>query len=273
MLADLKQRLSRALRPEVVQPAPRSAPGKPVLESSGHCPTCDQDVTFVAHDPWLRDNFLCSNCGSLPRERALMAAIQAYFPDWPGMVIHESSPAPRGASARLANECQHYVPSQYFPDAQPGSRVEDVRCENLEAMTFEDESIGLHITQDVMEHVFHPSEVFREIARTLKPGGAHIFTVPLVRKHHPSVLRARIAPAGEIVHLKPPEYHGNPISDEGSLVTVDWGFDISRHIFEATGLFTHMLWMDDLARGIRADLIEVLVTLKPRSGGDGDAIP
>ena len=27
------------------------------------------------------------------------------------------------------------------------------------------------MTQDVMEHVFHPSQVFREIARVLKSGG------------------------------------------------------------------------------------------------------
>jgi len=70
-------------------------------------------------------------------------------------------------------------------------RAGNFRCENLEALTFANESIDLHITQDVMEHVFHPSKVFKEIARTLKLGGAHIFTVPIVNKHMPSILRAR----------------------------------------------------------------------------------
>jgi hypothetical protein len=48
-----------------------------------------------------------------------------------------------------------------------------------------------------------------------------------------------------------------------SLVTFDWGYDICRHIFDASGLFTEIAWIDDLSRGIRAEYIEVLITLKP----------
>lgn len=33
----------------------------------------------------------------------------------------------------------------------------------------------MHVTQDVLKHAFHPEKVFKEIARTLKPGGIHIF--------------------------------------------------------------------------------------------------
>lgn len=244
----------------------------PILRSSGRCPTCATDVDFVAHDPWLRDHYLCSNCGSIPRERALMTVIEAFYPHWQSLTIHESSPGNRGASLRLAQGCKSYIPSQYFPDTPSGSERNGVRCENLEALSFADESIDLHVTQDVMEHVFHPSRVFREIARTLKPGGAHIFTAPLSKKHEPSALRARIDADGNIEHLAEPDYHGNPISEEGSLVTVDWGYDICRHIFDACGLFTHLIHIDDLSRGIRAELIEVLVTVKPAAGA-GSPIP
>lgn len=48
------------------------------------------------------------------------------------------------------------------------------RCENLKQLTFVDETIDLHITQDVLEHVLRLGRAFAEIARTLKPGGAHI---------------------------------------------------------------------------------------------------
>lgn len=243
-----------------------------VLQSSGHCPTCNQDAEFVARNAWLRDHFLCSKCGSIPRERALMAAIESYFPAWRNAVVHESSPGQRGASVRLARECPGYIPSQYFADVAPGSLVGRMRCENLEAMTFADESIDLHVSQDVLEHIFHPSRAFREIARTLKPGGMHICTVPLVNKGRPSRLRARLE-NGQVVHLEEEQYHGNPIGDGRSLVTVDWGFDICRHIFEASGLFTYMLCMDDLSRGIRAEFIEVLVTVKPGPADAAIAIP
>lgn len=236
---------------------------KAVLRSTGFCMTCTSEVEFVARAAYLRDSFQCQNCGSIPRERALMAVIDAWFPRWREMTIHESSPSSRGASRRLANECAHYVASQYFPGREPGSVADGVRCENLEALSFADASIDLHVTQDVMEHVFDPAQVFREIARTLKPGGAHVFTAPLWKKHEASIRRARLEADGTITHLDTPVYHGNPVSEEGSLVTVDWGYDICRHIFEACGLFAHLVHIDDLSRGIRADLIEVLVTVKP----------
>jgi SAM-dependent methyltransferase len=202
-----------------------------------------------------------------------MLTIETYFPNWRSLAIHESSPGNRGASKRLFQEVSQYIPSQCFPDQKPGSIVGKFRCENLEALTFADESIDVHVTQDVLEHVFHPSKVFGEIARTLKPGGAHIFTVPIVNKYKPSKLRARVSDDGQISHLEPPVYHGNPISDQGSLVTVDWGFDICRHIFESCGLFTHLVYIDDLSKGIRAEYIEVLITVKPDKSNTKNAIP
>ncbi len=235
----------------------------PFLSNPGHCPTCDQASQFVANDAWLRDSYRCSNCGSIPRERALTAVIESYFPDWRDQVIHESSPSRRGASKRLAEQSPQYITSQFFLDQALGSFKDGVRCENLESLTFANESIGLHVTQDVLEHVFDPAKVFSEIARTLKPGGAHVFTVPMVNKHRPSRLRACISETGKISYLLPPAYHGNPISSEGSLVTMDWGFDICQHIFEACGLFTQIIYIDDVGRGIRAEYIEVLITFKP----------
>lgn len=234
-----------------------------VLSSTGHCPICDGPASFAALDPWLRDHFLCAGCGSIPRERALMRVIETVCPDWREQVIHESSPSPRGASQRLAAHCAGYIGTQFFPGVAAGTLHNGVRCENLEAMTFVDNSVGLHVTQDVIEHVFDPAAVFREIARTLKPGGAHICTVPLVNRSRPSQRRARLDDRAEVVHLLPPVYHGNPISEEGALVTMDWGFDIGNHIFDACGLPTRMFVIDDLQSGIRADLIEVLVTIKP----------
>lgn len=165
-----------------------------------------------------------------------MYVIETFFPNWQELVIHESSPASRGASKRLATMGRHYIPSQFFPNVQLGGVHKGIRCENLEQLTFEDESIDLHITQDVMEHVFNPAQVWKEIARTLKPNGAHIFTVPLVNKEKPSNLRAKMNPDGTITHILPPIYHGNPIDNGGSLMTIDWGFDICKHIFDSCGL-------------------------------------
>lgn len=237
-----------------------------VLENPGYCPTCTSQVIFSAKNAWLRDHYLCSKCGSIPRERALMMTIETFFPTWRDLTIHESSPVGRGASLRLARECKDYVRSQFFPDVARGSSIGQVRSEDLEQLTFGDESFDIHITQDVLEHVFNPARAFRELARTLRPGGAHIFTTPLVNKQKPSQVRAELPANGQIRHVLPPVYHGNPISPDGALVTVDWGFDICRHIFDACGLFTQIICIDDLSKGIRAEFIEVLVTFKPTRG-------
>jgi len=231
---------------------------KIVLESSGYCPTCRRDVRFIATNPWLRDHFLCQGCGSIPRERALMVVLEMHFPNWMNLNIHESSPINRGAGIRIASECSQYIPSRLFDGCSLGDYRNGVRCENLESLTFPDESIDLHITQDVMEHVYNPPLAFREIARTLKPGGAHVFTVPIINKYKPSQVRAKLGASGQVVHLQPPVFHGS------DLVTVDWGFDICRHIFDASGLFTHVIFIDDLSKGIRAEYNDVLVTVKPR---------
>lgn len=85
-----------------------------ILQSDGYCSTCNQNVSFVAKSAWLRDHFLCSKCGSIPRERALMQVIEQFYPNWRDLNIHETSPGDRGASLRLSQDCKSYVPTQFF---------------------------------------------------------------------------------------------------------------------------------------------------------------
>ena len=41
-----------------------------------------------------------------------------------------------------------------------------------------------------------------------------------------SEIRAFLDKNGEINHIKPAEYHGNPLSEKGSLVFTDFGWDV-----------------------------------------------
>jgi SAM-dependent methyltransferase len=173
------------------------------LKSRGFCPICERGSTFISRDPWLRDHFKCTRCRSIPRERALMLVLQQRVPNWRNLTLHESSPGRRGASRRFAEECRDYVPTHFYEGKTAGSMVGEYRCENLEELTFPDNSIDVHVTQDVLEHVLRPNKAFAEIARTLKPGGAHIFTVPLVKKESPSCMRVDVAESGEVIHLVP----------------------------------------------------------------------
>ncbi|KJS36955.1 MAG: hypothetical protein VR74_10635 [Hyphomonas sp. BRH_c22] len=235
------------------------------FHQAGHCDICEGPVVFRSDFKWFRDHLLCPVCNSVPRERALMRVIDMYMPNYCRKKIHESSPGGRGVSVKLGRNCPGYSYSHYFPDVPVGKvhRQRGELCESLEALTFADKKFDLFITQDVMEHVFDPAAAFREIARVLKPGGMHILTVPLVNKCKPSRQRAARDADGNIQHIAEPTYHGNPIDDRGSLVTMDWGYDIVEFVRNESGLSTHMVAIDEIERGIRAEYIEVLVCLKP----------
>ncbi len=235
-----------------------------MLKVKGICPICEKDVTFESENDWLRDNFFCSGCGSIPRERALMRVIELFYPNWRDLNIHESSPAPRGASLKLRTECSNYTASHFYPDIPRGAihPKSGYQSQDLESMTFENNSFDLFISQDVMEHIFDPEKAFKEVARVLKLGGAHIFTVPIINKANQSECWASRDGNGKIVYHHEPEYHGNPIDKKGSLVTMHWGYDIADFIQRAAGTPTTIVYIDDLERGIRAEFIEVLVSRK-----------
>ena len=236
-----------------------------VLSVDGTCPICEQAVTFSSKNEWLRDHFFCSGCGSIPRERALMRVINDAYPDYRELDIHESSPGGRGVSVKLHNECGHYSASHFYPDLPLGAvhPRHGYPCENMENLTFSDNSFDLFITQDVLEHIYDPEKAFREIARVLRPGGAHIFTVPLINKSSKTERWASLGEDGKPDFLHEPEFHGNPIDPEGSPVTMHWGYDIAECIMSVSGLPTTIIMIDDLNAGIRAEYIEVLVSKAP----------
>lgn len=79
-----------------------------LLELEGFCPICEVNVTFRSENEWLRDFFGCSDCGSVPRERAFMEVIQSQYPHYRDLVIHESSPSNRAAGYKLNSQCEQY---------------------------------------------------------------------------------------------------------------------------------------------------------------------
>lgn len=236
----------------------------PLFSTEGVCPICDQQVTFNAWSNHLRDTYLCGRCGTIPRERALMVVIDKFFPNWRELRVHESSPAPRGVSKKLLEQCPGYTATQYHPTVLEGSyhASDGWRCENLERQTFASESFDLVITQDVLEHIFNPDAAFREIARTLKPGGAHIATTPMVRGAQPTIVCAEMSSDGAVRHLQLPDYHGNPVDEKGSLVTFWWGYDLANRI-DRVAPFNTIIWLlEDRSRGIDGPLNEVLISFR-----------
>ena len=223
----------------------------------GWCPACERGVVFVALSDWLRDSYQCMRCGSIPRQRALMQVLDEVVPEWRRLRIHESSPD--GASSqRLARDCEGYDASQYWPDVAPGARRDGVRCEDVTRLTFEDASLDLFITQDVFEHVLDAGRGFAEIARVLRPGGRHVFTVPWYW-WKPTLIRARVGDGG-LEHLEPPDYHANPVDSSGSLVVTEWGWELPDLIYRESRMTTTVHAISDPRRGIVGAFREVMVS-------------
>jgi SAM-dependent methyltransferase len=225
----------------------------------GFCPICQKKTLFIETGTWLRDFYLCMRCKSIPRWRALIQVLNEHVPDWRDRIIHESSPG-SPSSDKLRNECTRYSASQFFPDTALGKNKNLVRCENIEALTFQNGMFDLFITQDVFEHVLYPEKAFREIARVLKPGGAHVFTVPW---YFWQETRKRVTVVnGTVTNVMPPEYHGNPIDDTGSLVVTEWGRDLLDIIQRSSGLTTTAVRIRDRSLGIDGKFIDVFISRK-----------
>ena len=190
-----------------------------------------------------------------------MYVIERFCPSWKELIIHESSPCHRGASLKMKNQCKNYISSQYFPFSSE-KYVNGWLNINLESQKFEDDKFDLVVTQDVFEHLPHPDLALNEICRTLKKGGYFISTIPLVNKFK-STERWAILEGDQVVFLKEPDYHGNPIGDK-SPVFWHYGYDIqslfnawSKQAFDILIINNH-----DDEYGLDAEFLEVLVCRK-----------
>lgn len=230
-----------------------------VFENEGYCPCCRSETVFRAHQEWLRDFYLCGSCGSVPRQRHLQAVLDARFPAWQGLTVHESSPS----NDLIQRHALDYTASQYFLDVPRGDLSNDVQSQDIEDLTLADESVDLFITQDVLEHVFHPERAIREIHRVLRPGGAHVFTAPKHRGLIETIQRARLRADGTVEHLHEEQFHGNPIGDSRALVTYDYGYDFEQLLSEWAGASVEAVHTQDRQRGLDADFNEVFVISKP----------
>jgi len=216
---------------------------------------------FNASNAWLRDYYLCEKCNSIPRQRHIQAILDLHFPGWEDKAIHESSPS----NAFISQYVRNYSSSQYFSDIAPGQFLNGVRCEDIESLTFSDNSFDFFITQDVLEHVFNPAKAIRDIHRVLKPGGAHVFTAPKHKGLLETRCRAALETNGEIRYLLEAQYHGNPIGDGRALVTWDYGYDFEQLLSEWSGASAAAYHTRDRSKGLDAEFNEVYVIRKTNS--------
>ncbi len=208
----------------------------------GKCSICGHSGIFLRSHKSIREGYPCPKCKATLRYRHQAFIILNIFnnpsittfvelvgnPDFRDLCIYE--PGIIGPFRKYIKNLKGYHQSYYWADVRPGEYFNGVRCENLEALTFGDDFFDLIITSDIFEHIRKPFTAFGEVYRVLKPGGRHIFTVPMTWPL-PEETQYRVNVDGvQDIHIKEPVYHGSPVDKNGSLVYMDFGMDILRQL-------------------------------------------
>jgi SAM-dependent methyltransferase len=203
------------------------------------CYLCGKNSPFTCEPGFSLREARCFHCGASQRSSDLAKIVINTFSRNEGIFFSHAEPYLRplgiyeaqahGPIHTLLRDLPHYVCSEYFDDIPDGGRnKEGILCENLQDLSFPDETFDLVITQDVLEHVDSPDKAFSEIHRVLKPGGYHIFTIPY--HENKTTLRRIVIENGEKIHKYPQIYHGDPLREQGALVFTDFGSDLQTMV-------------------------------------------
>ncbi len=177
------------------------------------------------------------------RGRAVMRSIETTFAATGlfGLRIYAPEAVTQFA-LRLRGLCPKFLGSEYTDDPQCRENLYPIPFQDLMSLTLPSNTFDLVSTNEVLEHVPDLDAALREVQRVLRPGGWHVGTCPFLFMGQDSLVRARLVD-GKVEHLTEPEYHGNPVSAEGSLVFELPGWDILQRCRTAGFSYAAMRFM------------------------------
>ena len=210
----------------------------------GYCAACNKvtkmridwlfgggsNATASIHPAWT-ETAVCEECGLNSRMRALFEFLKRLGTfDTPRKAYIAEQITP--FYQKLKKMLPSLVGSEYLGSGHKSGDVivnwrnfHHIRHEDMTALSFADGEFDLAITLDVFEHIPDYRKAFAELYRVLLPGGRLVFTIPFFYDLETTRIRALVGSEGIIHHL-PPEIHGNPVSNDGSLCFQNFGWDI-----------------------------------------------
>lgn len=207
---------------------------------TGYCYVCQGEQAFSIDSNngevnW-RETLRCPSCHLINRWRS-------------GVHLFETLCAPKKTDQIYITEeitpffqilKQRYpqtIGSEYIEEHASGSFVtshgKNIRIENVTGLSFKNNYFDSLLSFDVLEHVPDYHKALEELFRVLKPGGALMWSAPFSFTEN-TLICASVLADGSIQHHLPPDYHGDPISDQGVLCFQSFGMDILQEM-EKTG--------------------------------------
>lgn len=228
-----------------------TAPGR----YPGYCSLCgrETDFNFTAGTGGavnLREEMSCGKCGLNARIRVILHLLHEHVPPGDSARIYLTEQTTL-LYKFVRERWPQVIGSEFFDDSLQqrltlylkhllGER-ELLRHEDVTALSFDDQSLDVIISCDVLEHVPDYRRALVEFSRVLKPGGRLLLTVPFMDQSAVTTVRARMRDDGSIEHLEEPEYHGDPVDPDGVLAFYNFGWDLLDEVRDAG--FSEACWL------------------------------
>lgn len=206
----------------------------------GHCPLCGKTV-FLRYN-WDKWSVRCIKCGAAANSMALALVLNCKIDKWMEMSIYINS-ASGPYFNFLKKHSKKLVNSLFFENVPLGEYFKNIQCQDLQRLTYPDNSFEICTSAEVFEHVPNDKEAFKEIYRVLKPGGYFLFTVPLKGIEY-TIERAE-GVGDSLKYLRTPEYHNDSMRGGKVLCYRDYGKDILKRLELAGFIETEIIEPDD----------------------------
>ena len=189
-------------------------------------------------NPAWTETCVCEECGLNSRMRALfdLLNIQCEINSNLRIYIAEQTTP---FFQKLKHKFPSLMGSEYLGADRKCGKIlinnennDNIRHEDITKLSFADEMFDIAITQEVFEHIPNYHQAFSELWRVISFGGSLVFSIPFFFDLEKTRIRASFE-NGNVVHYFPPEIHGNPISNEGSLCFQNFGWDILSDLRKA----------------------------------------
>ena len=223
----------------------------------GFCELCERDTLFELD--WtlskngnlnFRGILTCQYCKLPNRKRFMLSYLKKILTrySYANVFMYESvTKLFKYAQSNFHNA--NIIGSEFFGyDKKSGELIDGIRHEDALNLSLFDESVDIIVSNDVFEHIPNYKKGLSEAYRVLKQNGLLLISIPFLVDNMKTKQRA-ILKNNQIEHILPPEYHSNPISNDGSLVFFDYGWDFLKFLKNSGFHDVYMLSYYDMFYG------------------------